>query len=504
MASVAAQALEFVVSPSFTGSPNPGTAQVGVLSLEANRPVTVEAVVTGGDEQWTLGVEPAQAAVEKPILGLKPSTTYRLDVTVSSGDEQLTASGLSWTTPALPAGFPRFDVVSSTPGRMEPGMTLFNARSPALDFLVIVDNEGTVRWYSYNPESRVEHAHRRLAGGDFLYIEGINRLVELDVFGNEVTSWYASTFPLDYTPPSDSIPVAVDTMHHEVKILEGGVFLTLSSRLRTVESFPTSETDPNAPMAPAQVVDNEILEFRPTGEIVEEISLMDILDPQRIGRDSLTPNFWQYGEDSKDWAHANAVVYDDADDSYVVSLRHQDAVIKIRRSTRELVWILGSPTNWREPWASKLLTPVGELSWPYHQHAVELTDEGIGLYDNGNYRAGAFEEPITPEYSRAVLYKVDEENMTVEQIWSYGSSSGEDSFFSSFMGDADWQPTTGNVLITSGALVSQKFGGSTYGQVLEVSAEGERLFQLDMGDPTDSGSAEHYIYRSERIPDIRE
>ena len=126
------------------------------------------------------------------------------------------------------------------------------------------------------------------------------------------------------------------------------------------------------------------------------------------------------------------------------------------------------------------------------------------LYDNGNYRAGAYEEPTTSPYSRAFLYEVDEENMTVREIWSYGPSSGPDSFYSYFMGDADWQPATGNVLITNSAIISDKFEGNTYGQLLEVTAAGERVFQLDMGGISEVGSSPHYIYRAERIRDIRQ
>lgn len=63
-----------------------------------------------------------------------------------------------------------------------------------------------------------------------------------------------------------------------------------------------------------------------------------------------------------DWCHANAVSHDPRDDSLLVSLRHQDCIIKIDRRSGDLVWILGDPGNWRAPWSDSLLRPVGDLA----------------------------------------------------------------------------------------------------------------------------------------------
>ena len=64
--------------------------------------------------------------------------------------------------------------------------------------------------------------------------------------------------------------------------------------------------------------------------------MMDILDPRRLGFLSLRQIRGSY-----DWAHANAVAYNDADDSISVSLRHQDAVVNFDRTTGDLNWIFG-------------------------------------------------------------------------------------------------------------------------------------------------------------------
>src|SRR5690606_736792 len=105
----------------------------------------------------------------------------------------------------------------------------------------------------------------------------------------------------------------------------------LTTEAREIEDFPTSEDDPAAPTATERVVGSVIVEFTPEGEIVKSISMLDLLDPTRIGRDSLSTSWANShvprGETARDWDHANAVIYDQPSDAYYVSLRNQDAVV---------------------------------------------------------------------------------------------------------------------------------------------------------------------------------
>jgi arylsulfate sulfotransferase len=72
------------------------------------------------------------------------------------------------------------------------------------------------------------------------------------------------------------------------------------------------------------------------------------------------------------------------------------------------------------------------------------------LHDNGNFRASPFDgsEPVDDDlnYTRAVEYEIDEDAMTVRQVWEYGGTSSE-RIYSGSRGDADWMLETGNVLI---------------------------------------------------------
>jgi hypothetical protein len=498
----------FVVEPTLVGNDNPAVPQAAILSYETDVPATAEVTVSGGDEEWTLSIA-SSTDVTKPIVGLKPDTEYEVTLSVTAGANVLTAGPLTWTSPPLPDDFPPLATTISDPESMEPGMTMFTVRdgwSMIQAPLIIVDHEGVVRWYFNDPENKVQEDFSRLANGNFFFGRDFCNLREVDILGNGVRAWHAANYPRNCTTTEGSIPVPVVDFHHESAELASGNILVLSTETRTVEGFPTSEEDPEAETETAEVMGSVIVEFTPSGEIVKEISLMDLLDPTRIGRDSLDTswpmNHLPMGERARDWDHSNAVIYDEASDSYLASLRHQDAVVKINKTDETLTWILGTPSNWDAPWSDKLLAPKGELTWPFHQHAVEINALGIGMYDNGNYRAAAY-EPIDPEqteYSRAVIYAVDESAMTVSEVWSFGSPSGEDTFFSPGMGDADLQPSTGNMLFVNSQILTED--ERTYAEIVEVTPDGTRVFDLTIESP--QLNSVYAVYRVERIGDIRQ
>ena len=92
------------------------------------------------------------------------------------------------------------------------------------------------------------------------------------------------------------------------------------------------------------------------------------------------------------------------------------------------MWILGNHSNWAAEFQPYLLTPVGPLEWPYHQHAPTITAEGtILLFDNGNDRASPFDGvprmELSESYSRAVEYAIDEDSMEVTQVWEFAFPS---------------------------------------------------------------------------------
>ena len=215
--------------------------------------------------------------------------------------------------------------------------------------------------------------------------------------------------------------------------MPSGNLLVLSTEMRRIADYPTTVGDDTAPKAAANVIGDVVVEFARDGSIVNEWKLMDLLDLQRLGYESLGAVWdqWAYVDvegGTKDWAHGNSVSCDADTDSILVSLRHQEAVISLSRERGQLNWILGTHEGWGERWAPYLLEPEGDVEWQYHQHAAETTASGsLLLFDNGNFRA----MPPHPQmdvgdsYSRAVEYAIDPAAKTVRQVWSYGGPDDE-------------------------------------------------------------------------------
>ena len=195
-----------------------------------------------------------------------------------------------------------------------------------------------------------------------------------------------------------------------------------------------------------------VVQFTAAGETVWSWNTFDVLDPFRVGYDTFWSYWWVRGFDQyMDWTHANGLSYDAADDSILVSLRNQNAILKVDRETKDIKWILGRHDDWPENLQDRLLTPVGDLLWPGYQHNPRMTHAGtVILFDNRAHGGAMPFEPRLPlpeNFSRGVEYEVDEENMTVRQVWTSGDGPGEDACFANAMSDAWRLPATDNYLV---------------------------------------------------------
>lgn len=118
-------------------------------------------------------------------------------------------------------------------------------------------------------------------------------------------------------------------------------------------------------------------------------------------------------------------------------------------------WILGDPETWPEEKLKYFFKPVGEgdFDWPYEQHACLVTPNGdIMCFDNGHYRSKIREKFLLNKdnFSRGVLYRINREDMTIEQRWQYGKELGE-KFFSSYIGNVEFY-NEGHYLVHSGGI----------------------------------------------------
>jgi len=463
--------LAFVEMPHVRPNPNPRVPLAALVSFKVNRPVYTDLEVTDGKHRWRLTygreADPQQGL---PVVGMRPGREHTITVTVRdiAGQSCRAPQPLTFRTPPLPTewgAFAPIQISTSETERMEPGVTLFSARRrlPAgskrmppeaqrafnqnYALLVAVDAHGEVVWY-YAGDSRISD-FIQLRNGNLLFLTQDFCAVEIDLLGNVVASWYAARRPQG--PKEGAIPIDAQTFHHCIRELSSGNLIVFTAQARKVPDFWTSEEDPTAPRRDTMVMGDEIVEFQRDGQVTWRWNAFDWLDPYRSGYETLS-NYWAIRgfPGYADWTHGNGIWVDEEEDALIVSLRLQSAILKLDRRSGEIVWILGEPSDWPAYLQNRLLVAEEGTRWPYHQHAPSITPQGtLLLFDNGNYQAHPFRKPLPPAqtYSRAVEYAI--RGKRVSEVWA-SDHPGPDAVVTYAMGDADWLPETGNVLVSYG------------------------------------------------------
>lgn len=432
-------AVTILSGPSFTPAANAPLA--GVLHLTTDVDSRVSVLLSDGTNLWESNFYDFVTTHSETLLGFKPGRTNLIQVTVYDKYRNACTAAqlLEFITAPLPAYFPTSVLLTNEPAKMEPGYTLFiiQNRTANTFYITIIDNSGEVVWYCAPPQS-YDIDVRQLDNGDLFIPQQspANNFLEINMLGATVNTWKA--------------PAGYPVNEHDGVPTDHGTILYLSDVSRVVSNFPSSDTISNAPLKTVNVDDNPVVEISATNAtLVNSWSPMNMLDPTRVTYLTYT-TVSAYGVDNE---HANAVLEDTNDNSIIVSLRDQNAVIKFSRATGQLKWILGPPATWPTNFQPYLPAPVGTpFEWNYAQHAPMLTPQGtLLLYDDGNYRASPFDTSILDwnNYSRAVEFSINETNMQVSQVWDSGVSNN-DRLFTPIVGKAQWLPQTRDVLVTYG------------------------------------------------------
>ena len=513
--------MKFIQKPIVKTALNPHCPLSALVEFGTDRPSNASLDISDGEKRWSIRFdEEFQTEHTCLVLGLRPNRTHHIAVKAVDADGATTETDtdLVVKTDPLPSDFPPIKVAHCIPEKREPGFILFSVRhSPAskhlepIGLIFIVDREGDVVWY-YRLDCDIGDV-RRLRNGNLMYATGDHRIVEIDMQGNIIRQWYAAArHDRDIT---GGIPVDMEAIHHTVIELPSGNLAALDMEIRQYPNYPTSETDPKAPKETAKVVGDVLVEFRPDGTIENRWSMLDMLDPYRMCYGSLGGYWITRGfPDTRDWSHANGVVYDASDDSFVISLRRQDAVVKISREKHKLIWILGPHGGWNHPWTDYLLDPHGDLEWAFHQHDPSITPQGtIMMFDNGNDRALPPHQKMAAadSYSRAVEFSVDDKNRTATQVWSYVHGT-ENPLFATYQGGVLQLPKTGNVFMNYGGVVTDQDGNWSNSnrtdhcsaRLIEIEYEPphEKVFEMVIDDQSGSDSVSWSSFRTEFLASL--
>ena len=399
---------------------------------------TISVTVKGKDDATAITHEFQDAATSHmvPIYGLYADFENEVEITATAADGSQISHTYTIQTDVLPEDISKTELQVSIPEKMAPGLTFFDCPHINGNYFLALDANADIRWYlsdkSFNGSVMLTH----LQNGNLLV--GTGQAIP-DSYNN-LYGFY------EITPMGQFVKsYQVYGTHHDIREKsDGNLIVAASMEGRESQNDYIVEID------------------RETGEVVRDWDFMEIIPMTEY--DTQEP----YTGGLSNWLHNNAVWYDEANDDFIISGRHQNMIMKFDAETKEIKWILsGTVGELNEELRPYLLTPVNEdFEYPMSQHAAMLTANGdLMLFDNRNFDVLDEDGNLDQDklYSRAVRYHIDEENMTIEEIWEYGKEQ-KNQLYSSFGSDVD-ELDENHYLIDFGGMY-QAEDGSSYDHIL--------------------------------------
>jgi hypothetical protein len=466
---------------------DPVVPLVRVVTFDTVVPAEVTATATS-DRGETVTATGQGTHHALALVGLRFDRAWDLRVEASAAGLTDSADD-AFETGGRPEHFPTITLHSRAPtSALDHVLVSFNNDDRSGTWLVVLDADAEPVWVFDAQGGRLHEAHATADGVRF--IAG-STVYERTWAGGDVASWSAA----------DVIGVEEAHFHHEVAELDDGRLMALAERSETVDDLPTDYDDPT-PQAAAIAFD-EVVVWSRDGSGAERWPIPSLLDTSRIGYDSLedvTNGF--------DWGHANAATYAEDLDAWLVSVRHQDAVVAVNRSDGTLRWILANPDLWAPELDTLRLQPVGDVTWPFHAHSVRWLPGRRGegrlvLLDNGNNRVtpltGDPKPPFEEQYSRAVVYRVDDAARTVREAWAF---EPDPVVFASSQGSVEPLPGDhylvdfSSIRAVGGVRVEDLGLPYCFVRMFEVDPTGAVLWDLEVRDPGTGVPPAWYSYRA--------
>jgi hypothetical protein len=477
-----------------TPTANPLVALYSVPPSSAGA-VFVQFSVAGDNPSWrntnTLPVVPGKST-NVFVAGMLPDTTYQMRHVFSDGTG---SAPLLFTTGALPSTltFPTF-TVSQPPG---PGsdldqdmvfhsLVLIGPDPSGNSHPIATDLSGRVEWYYDIQQSGLGITNMvtatLLPGGTVIgmgndrYSVRNNRNVlrEIDLAGNPVRETNLAAVNAQLAALGHE---AIYGFHHDAQRLPDGSLVVFGYPERTVAINGV----------PTNYIGEMVLVLDPDFRVVWAWDAFDHLDVNRgpvlgeitqpgVGPTSVVPVL-----PAVDWLHVNAVALSPADGNLILSIRHQDWVIKIdyRNGAGDghIVWRLGQGGDFTA-------NSPDPYPWFSHQHnAHYIDDHTLILFDNGNTRRAS--DPDA--HSRGQVWALDEQTMTATLVVNADLGS-----YSAALGAAQ-RLSNGNYSFTLGTNGPEPVGPPAH--TVEVAPDGTKVYDLEVNRPE---------YRSYRVRTLYE
>ncbi|GAC1360636.1 MAG: hypothetical protein NVSMB3_08580 [Acidobacteriaceae bacterium] len=394
-----------------------------------------------GRKTWTQTADVAGTTIRTYVAGMLGSSTYHMQATVLfHGGLSTTDTDHTFTT-GKPLVQPSLSVTTTQGMTPQPGVEVLNGITGAATGLSVTDLQGNVIW-SYAlpapaPGVSIEGA-KLLPNGKFLMSfgdsiaeslhlppppGGVNEAIrEIDLAGNIVRE--ISLLDLNAELTVSGYNLHLTTLHHDVTPLPNGHWLVLGG-------YPKSFTDLPGYPGTTQVVGDVIVDLDTN---LQPVWVWNEFDHFDVNRHPLS---------FPDWTHTNAVVYSKDDGNLLVSIRHQNWVVKVDykdgQGSGDVLWRLGQGGDFT------LKGGTDPTDWMYAQHFpsfVSANTSGVFsliLMDNGNDRSfpagvvcGTADVPCF--YSSVPIFQIDESAKTATLLFhqilrpelfnSFGGSAG--------------------------------------------------------------------------------
>lgn len=385
-----------------------------LVVFTTSEPVNISIIVHGHDKYSDISYTFEGFGVNHiiPVYGLYPKVENNVTLSSNSRSGKTDVLQLLIKTEPLPKELEDQKILTDAPfkNKYQPGLNF------TYDYGLTIqktsfDMYGNMRWFlnrTYLPATDYEFGNRYILAmgaaefGDVLFFE---------------TNPLGRIYKIMYAPYG---------VHHDIEEINGNLIIT-GSNGKTVEDF-------------IYEIDTK------TGRIINSLDMKSIF--QRTRQAGLVP------ADVPDWFHMNAITWVEGTENIIISSRSQSLVAEIGWPHGKIEWMLAPHYGWLPMFDKYLLAPKSEMfDWQFNQHSPEVLPDldddpntmDILLFDNGNQR---FEKDVikkitdaeNPEgFSRMVQFRINPQEMTVEQIWQFGQEYG-DYFYSPSHGDADLLP----------------------------------------------------------------
>lgn len=411
------------------------------------------------------------------VAGMLPNTTYQMRHLLSDGTG---STPLLFATGSIPGSLtiPAFTVLQQPDAASDAEQDMiFHQRiraTPNTPPLIATNLLGQVNWY-YDLTGAgftLIKAGQSLAPGGTLLLNGVdiytpvatapNVLREIDLAGNPVRETNLAAVNAQLALMGHE---PIHAFHHDVQRMADGstVTLGLTERTISINGVPTNYVgekvlalDANFQVTWAWDAFDHLDVTR--GPLLGEVVLPGSPEPTAVV--PLLP--------AVDWLHVNAVALSPTDGNLILSVRHQDWVVKLDYQNGagdgHVVWRLGAGGDFT-------VNSTDANPWFSHQHNSHYIDDNtIVLFDNGNTRRAT--DPTAN--SRGQVWTLDEVNMTA--TLDVNADLGNYSFR---LGSAQ-QLSNGNYMFLSG---SEGVAPGDTARSIEVRPDGTSSYALKFNSP---------------------